>query len=261
MSRILAIGSSHLASFKLGVNIANKQSQLLPEIDFAGIWETGFGYLKLDGANVLAPDLVPQQNNANNVNLRDIWTINDKKSCPPNLNEYSKILIFASPCKLLPSLYYQRSIPAPLSSSTMREVLRSNYMDHHIFDLINPWQFRISKIVQEICNYAMQKVVFVGAPLPIEGMEDAVIEAIRKELQSNQMLAEIHKNNVHKLRQLSEESFKNIEFPYSFILPPETLLCDMQISTKKHFLSGNMWHTNGEYGLEIIKKLIALSIL
>jgi hypothetical protein len=107
----------------------------------------------------------------------------------------------------------------------------------------------------------MQKVVFVGAPLPIEGMEDAVIEAIRKELQSNQMLAEIHKNNVHKLRQLSEESFKNIEFPYSFILPPETLLCDMQISTKKHFLSGNMWHTNGEYGLEIIKKLIALSIL
>jgi hypothetical protein len=46
MSRILAIGSSHLASFKLGVNIANKQSQLLPEIDFAGIWETGFGYLR-----------------------------------------------------------------------------------------------------------------------------------------------------------------------------------------------------------------------
>jgi hypothetical protein len=256
MKKYLAIGSSQLGGFKRGVDLFN--SQLYEDIDFARLWETGFGYLELNSQGlIVAPDKVPEQNNGKNINLKSIWKIH-RTSRLPCIYDYQKIFVLASPCKYFSPFYYQKGMPIPLSSVLLKACLNSWQIDCLNYDAISPWHFRISSILGQIVRVCPEKVVFIGAPLPIEGAEKNYFETLRTVLEENSTLKECHLENMHKIRQLCSISADQSEgMPLKIFLPPAELLCDLTLTTLSKFSppSGSAWHASLDYWHSVVSEL------
>ena len=157
MKKFLAIGSSQLAGFTR----AMRQTGLGYEdnFDYAGIWETGFGYLDLskDG-KITAPNFIPPKNNKSNYNLEEIWfTYKTKKI--PCIHDYDRIFIIASPSKYFAPFYYPNPWPIILSEDIIKYCINSLYMDTSNFDKYSVWQFRISTIIAKLCAAGPEKII------------------------------------------------------------------------------------------------------
>jgi hypothetical protein len=260
MKKILALGSSHLASFKTGVDFCRSNGDMVAEIDFAGIWETGFRCLYIDGSYIAAPDYVPPQNNPRQINLKQTWKIAQQDKIP-NLDDYDSIFIFASPSKLFHGFYYHFDSVAALSEGLIHEIILGNYICSELFESISPWQLHVSKIIRDIVALKQNQVFFVGGPLPVEGLEADLTETLRGRLLQSASLTKIHLNNVNQIRRLSEKSLQE-DWPHMrFLLQPERLLCDLQISTKKEYEDRNKWHANIRHGVEMIRFFKTLGVL
>jgi hypothetical protein len=251
----LAIGSSQLGGFakamrKVGVEFNNS-------IDYAGIWETGFGYLDLEeDGKITAPDIVPPDNNPHRLNLKAKWSIYDRDHVPC-ADDYEKIYIIASPSKYFPPIYYRNPTPILLSRDLIRHCLTSWHVDSSGFDHINPWQFRVSPIVGKLCRSYPGKIVFVGAPLPMRGKETVFIEKLRSKLVNDKTLYNVHQSNVLHVKSLSQESIEgSSKESIKIFLPPDHVLCDLRISTQEKYQNGNHWHANESYWCEVVGEMI-----
>ncbi|MGC5196784.1 hypothetical protein, partial [Aphanothece microscopica] len=196
------------------------------------MWETGFGYLELskDG-RIEAPDIVPPKNNPTKVNLSKdwrIWELSEHKT--PLIHDYDLIFIVASPCKLFAPIYYPRPFPTLLSAEVLHSIIFSCFIDHARFDGISPWMFRISAIIRSLVTACGDKIVFIGAPLPILGKEDMFIEPLRNVLASDHALRELHAENIANIRLICDESLRSGVSPFRIILPPSDLCCDLTLS-------------------------------
>jgi hypothetical protein len=262
MNKMLAVGSSQLGGFKLGFE-GTSYVDYFNRIDFAGMWETGFGYLNLDDKGmIVAPDIVPEQNNPGNHNLKQRWSIAGTDHALPCIHDYDRIFILASPCKFFSPLYYSTHVPVLLSPRLIQQCLASQWIDSDQFVEINPWQFRISPIIRQICMACPQKVVFVGAPLPICGQEFQFLEPLRNVLTSDQLLLGIHRKNIAAIRQICDSSGVPAgDLSFKIFLPPDDLLCDLTISTRKEYMGRNHWHASPKYWSEIIEAMVKQQLL
>jgi hypothetical protein len=104
-------------------------------------------------------------------------------------------------------------------------------------------------------------VFLIGGPLPIQNKEIELTEQYRNNLIQSTLLSNIHSQNVARIRRLSDSSMQNDFLGMRFILPPEHLLCDFQISTKEKFLGNNQWHSNSSYGVEMIRHFMCLGLI
>lgn len=259
MNRILALGSSQLVGFKRGVDSFDG-ANCFQAIDYAGMWETGFGYLELNcEGRIVAPDYVPRENNPSNVNLSRDWRIwNRQEHSVPLIHDYSLILIVASPCKYFAPIYYHEPQPIIYSASVLQGAMFSGVIDHQQFDYISPWQFRISPVISSLLTTCPSKIVFVGSPLPIYGQETEFIEPLRATIASNQHLQDIHMSNIAIIRTLSDKSLSSsTSLPYRIVLPPRDLCCEMFLSTREEYYKGNKnaWHADTSYWIRMIEEL------
>ena len=256
MSLYLAIGSSQLGGFRQGFRVFN--DQLADRFHFAGMWETGFGYLFLDSEGfVQAPDLVPHKGNPNKVNVKTRWKINSLERVPC-IHDYQKIFILASPCKYFAPLYYPRNIKPSLFAPTLiRYCLESWETEYSSFDSINPWHFRISPLIKQLVINCPEKVVFIGAPLPIMNLEKQYFERLRSILESDYSLKEIHLENINVIRKLCDNFFQNPTTP-DIILPHFDALCDLKITTLSVYANDNKnaWHANSEYWKGVVSHVV-----
>jgi hypothetical protein len=258
--RILALGSSQLGMFKQGVDLLTATGTRIERLDFAGIWETGFGYLYLDGSRVLAPDMVPELNNPRNKNLKDFWFVRGTNQVP-DLDSYDLILFIASPCKLFSAFFYPSLQVMPLSDDILKTIIFSDYMNCRDYDSISKWHFRVSPVIGQVSKAFPKKTVFIGAPLPIEGGV-VWLEALRAKLLSSENANHVHMQNIAKARRICKDSIFGDGAGVKVVLPPAELLCDMQISTKSQYGgSHNSWHADEQYGFDLVNHLCSLSLL
>lgn len=167
--------ASQLGSFLKGFRLFDER--LANKFDFAAVWETGFGYLNLESDDFMrAPNLVPDVNNPTKRNLQNAWAIRD--SCGnkglervPCIHDCQKIFVVASPCKYFAPFYYPKdSSPLLLSPSILKSCFCLWQIDKQ-FESISPRHFRVSPIVGQLIRSCPEKVVFIGAPLPLEYLE------------------------------------------------------------------------------------------
>ena len=264
MSNFLAIGSSQLAGFLKGFRLFDKK--LAETFDFAALWETGFGYLnlELDGL-IRAPDLVPNVNNRYKYNLQDVWCIADScgnkyKGKVPCIHDYQKIFIVASPCKYFAPFYYPKNSPPFLLSPSVVEACFDSWQIDRQFESINPWQFRVSPVVRQLIRSCPDKVVFIGAPLPLEHLESEYFEPLREVLKSDSVLKDVHFQNVESIRLLCNRYQADSRNACDVVLPPDELLCGLKLTTRSIYSEGTVWHAGSEYWRKMIAKIIDLYI-
>ena len=266
MSKFLALGSSQLGGFLKGFRLFDEQ--LTEEFDFAALWETGFGHLNLepDGC-ICAPDLVPKLNNPEKRNLQRAWAIRDAFGNKhlgqvPCIHNYQKIFIVASPCKYFAPFYYAKnSIPSLLSASILRSCFYSWQVDKQ-FEAISPWHFRVSPIVRQLISRCPEKVVFIGAPLPLENLETRYFEGLRAVLKNDKSLKDIHFQNMESLRCLCSQFHSQSGSSYDVFLPPDELLCDLKLTTRSMYATkSSVWHAGSEYWQKIVAKICKLYVV
>lgn len=258
MKKILAIGNSHLGALKKGFELVLKGSQALECIDFAQLWETGFGYLELDGSKIVAPDFIPEKNNPRHLNLKEAWGVYPDKVKVPDLSEYDLVLVVASPSKLFSLFYYGLLDPFSLSTDIIRDIIFSNTFDVDRFPLLSPLHLRVSKVVKQICDLQKNKVVFIGAPLPVEGFQLTIVERLRAKLEASRVNSARHLENIERIRFVADQSLADPEALFKVILPPRHLLCHFEISTKAAFRGRDLWHCSGEYNATMVEHLDSL---
>lgn len=255
MKKILAIGSSQLAGFRKGFSYFDEQ--LAKAFDFAALWETGFGYLKLEPDGCIhAPDLVPKRNNPKKRNLKRAWGISGSGKVPC-IHDYEKIFILASPCKYFAPFYYSRnSLPSLLSPSVLHSCFYSWKMGKQ-FNTISPWHFRVSPIVRDLIDNCPEKVIFIGAPLPLENLEKGYFEVFRKVLNNDGVLKDIHFQNIESIRCLCSRFHMGSDSSYDVFLPPDKLLCDLKLTTRSTYATkDSVWHAGSEYWHEIVVRIV-----
>ena len=262
MSNILAIGSSQLVGFKRGVDYLLDGENSCHCIDYAGMWETGFGYLSLsEDGQIIAPDFEPAKNNPSKVNLARDWRIWDRREhLIPSIHNYEFIYVVASPCKYFAPIYYQEPCPILHSASAIKAVILSGFMSHERFDCISPWMFRIAPIITSLMLACPEKIIFIGAPLPIYGQEKQFIEPLRTKITESKSTSDIHMHVINTIKEICDTTFTTSK-PSSFrvLLPPQDTCCDLFLSTREQFYKGNdnAWHANTAYWVRIIEELQA----
>lgn len=266
MTKILAIGSSQLVGFKRGIDLILPDKRRAFDIDFVGMWETGFGYIELDKlGNIVAPDIVPPLNNPSKVNLkRDwrIWGLPNHKT--PLIHNYDFIFVIASPCKYFAPLYYSNPRPILLSRSMLEAAIFSCYMDCASFDHISPWMFRISPVIKALIDRCPDKIVFIGSPLPISGEECTFIEPLRRAMKEHRHFWDAHMENIDTIEGICRSSLIcNSASRFKIALPPSDVCCDDMLSTRRSFYKGNhnAWHANTDYWGRVVEHLCELNLL
>ena len=254
MKRFLAIGSSQLAGFRKGVDRFDES--LAGRFHFAGMWEPGFGYLNLESdGSICAPDLVPPRNNPKKRNLKRAWKISGSGQLPC-IHDYQKIFVVASPCKYFAPFYYAKeSTPFLLSSSLLESCFYSWQIDKQFVD-ISPWHFRVTPIIRQLISACPEKVVFIGAPLPLENLEVQYFECLRGMMNSDKSLIDVHFQNIESIRSLCGRLHASSECSYDVILPPDKLLCDLKLTTRSTYSTKNsVWHAGSKYWREIVAQV------
>ena len=261
MNNFLAIGSSQLGGFLKGFRLCDEK--LAEKFDFAGVWETGFGYLNLESDGFIrAPDLVPKVNNPTKRNLQNAWAIRDSFGNKglgrvPCIHDYQKIFIVASPCKYFAPFYYPKDgSPLLLSPSVLKSCFDSWQIDKQ-FESISPWHFRVSPIVRQLIRACPEKVVFVGAPLPLEHLEKGYFERLRNVLRTNSLLKDVHLQNIESIRRLCSRHHADSGISCDVVLPPDELLCDFKLTTNSMYTTkSSVWHAGSEYWRKMVTRIV-----
>tara|TARA_X000000368_G_C23008758_1_gene702523 strand:- start:20 stop:820 length:801 start_codon:yes stop_codon:yes gene_type:complete len=261
MNNFLAVGSSQLGGFLKGFRLFDEK--LAEKFDYAAVWETGFGYLNLESDGFIrAPDFVPKVNNPSKRNIQNAWAIRDSSGNKglqrvPCIHHYKKIFIVASPCKFFAPFYYPiNSPPSLLSASVLKSCFASWQIDKQ-FESISPWHFRISPIIRQLIRSCPEKVVFIGAPLPLENLETRYFERLRDVLMANTYLRDVHLQNIESIRCFYSRHHVNSVASYDVVLPPEKLLCDLKLTTHSMYATKeSTWHAGSEYWRKIVSRIV-----
>jgi len=270
MKKILLLGNSHIACIKNAITKIGI-TKFKNKIEIAGMWQGGFKYLYLNGSFIEAPSFTPKEWNKKQINLKDFWRVGrifnqgevdssliSNNTILPDLDEYDRIIIFASPSRLFSMLYYENSKKPNInlfSELVISKIARNLYISKEI-SLINQNHLSTSPIILDIAKKFSSKVIFVGSPLPIEG-KFKNLEKLKKIINSDSSLLKKHLENIQRIRFACRSTFDSTYKGIKVVLPPPKLLTKCQIATLQKYSWNNkdIFHTNTHYGEFVLDQL------
>ena len=115
----------------------------------------------------------------------------------------------------------------------------------------------MSPIVRQLISSCPEKVVFIGAPLPLEYLEKGYFERLRNVLRNNSFSMDVHLQNMESIRRLCGHHHTDSGISCDVVLPPDELLCDFKLTTHSRYATKNsVWHAGSEYWRKMVSRIV-----